>query len=537
MRSPPWRGSTPRRPASRRRLPARARAPGAAPSERRIIEDGARDTFASDVAALTPWDAIRPSAKKGVEDRDEKADSKLVAEARAFVEGNGPWTDLGVRDAAIVGYILGHGGLKTYTSDKLVEAGTRALLSGHNADAKDARIAALSDAAERLNTAAGGAAVYSVPLETATATFVDSATKKGDRFEDVAGAKTGGSGAKRAATSGASAEVKAVLDDPDNYVPDYTDAKAAAAQRLAEAEAALAGIDIPEAPVFLSRIDATRNAYGNAFGTRGVRMTPEPTKPGTNSAPEPRAIPEARSVLDDYLDELEMSGDQTEAAKKLPPKIDTTAPGWKPKAQIAAEIATGARVDTTAPGWKPAAQIEAEKKAAEAKKAEDAKAAERVDTKAPGWKPAAQLRAETAADMDSGNWQPKPIREAKMREAEAIIAEPTPKPKPRGEAAADFLRSLAPAADDKADVLQLDEMTIEGDPQASHRPLLERHGLIARDGAVRSARASRLASTTAEGRAARAALDDNGGDLDKALGTLQDERAKAIAAALARKSA
>lgn len=123
-----------------------------------------------------------------------------------------------------------------------------------------------------------------------------------------------------------------------------------------------------------------------------------------------------------------------------------------------------------------------------------------------------------------------PEARAKEAEADAVVREPTPSTTPakQAPAALRFLESMGPLDLDESH----GEMEIKADPLAKHKALLERHGLIARDGTARRARAERLVSTTAEGQRAKAALDDAGGDLDKALARLKDERTRAIAAAL-----
>lgn len=147
----------------------------------------------------------------------------------------------------------------------------------------------------------------------------------------------------------------------------------------------------------------------------------------------------------------------------------------------------------------------------------------------PASRPAAQP-AQRPTSPKFGAKADTPEAKAKEAEADAVVREPIPSTMPakQAPAALRFLESLGPLDLDESH----GEMEIKADPLAQHKALLERHGLIARDGTARRARAERLVSTTAEGQRAKAALDDAGGDLDEALARLKDERTRAIAAAL-----
>lgn len=103
------------------------------------------------------------------------------------------------------------------------------------------------------------------------------------------------------------------------------------------------------------------------------------------------------------------------------------------------------------------------------------------------------------------------------------VAEPTaPARRNQGEIdALDAMGALDPPAVRVAAGPSLDEQ---------RRALLDAHGLIASDGAVRTGRARRLADTTPEGEAARRALAQ--ADIEAALARLTSPRARAIAMAL-----
>lgn len=267
-------------------------------------------------------------------------------------------------------------------------------------------------------------------------------------------AKKGSGGASKAK---AEAKLEAMDEqNPAELAPDYTAARTAAEQRLADAEDELASIFLPTAPAQLGRIERTRNEYASAFGG-GARVTPAP-------------LTGSQLGTEDHVAALvEQLARQAPASSKMGPKADTPA----------------------------ARALEAEA---------DAIAREPIpSTKTPS-------TSSPAARFLDPEGEAEPID---FGELDMSTVQSTP--------LALLSRGLSPDPGNREAPLE---------PTAKHRALLEAQGMIARDGTLRKARATRLAANTPEGRLARAALDDAGGDLDRALAKLRDDRARAIAVGL-----
>lgn len=412
-----------------------------------VRTDVSDDQIAKDVAGLTRWDQVYPDYTD--KDDDPKyADRELIDQALAAVD-KAP-VNHGVKKVLAVGWLVAHNKIpRTVSMESLKEAAIREAMGTNPANWHGVS-AMISDGYEALNPPGEPLQTDVGEMLTAVNNYVDLGSKSGNNPDEAAESlerAKKGTGAK-------GAKVEALdenLADPDKYRPDYSAAKEAAAQRLAEAEAGLAGIEIPTPEEFLDRISRTRNVYAEAYSAN-------PKRPAARVTPEPDPI-------DALIEEVRRTPPSAKDLRPVTYEMDA-----KEKAAVKASnrAILGPKANTE-----------------EAKKA--------------------------------------------MEEADKVIAEPVPSNVVHP--AIPLLQEKGLLDFDQTDG-ELDMSTIEATPLTKHKALLEKEGLIARGGAVRKNRANHLAATTSEGRQARAALDDAGGDLDAALAKLKTDKSKAIAVGL-----